>query len=152
GVCEAVRPDPYVPIPTTCRGAKCASGIFPEYTFSSSDPEVADFVSPDPRSPNPHNVLLVKEKPVLDSHSGLLCAFNAGTTTVTVPTGGPASPRKVPVPGATGQRPGGPPPVKSRAAQLAEPVLPPDPAPGPEFDPGPPPPPPPVPVLSSSPS
>lgn len=86
--CEAVRPDPYVPIPSRCSGARCASAVFPEYAFASSDPTVADFVAADPGSPNPRTVLLRDGKPVLDSTSGLLCAFNAGTTTVTVATGG----------------------------------------------------------------
>ena len=90
-------PDPYVPIPAECQGANCATSLFPEYTFTSSQPDIADFVAPDPASTNPRNVQLVKGKPVLDPHSGLLCAFNAGTTTVTVTTGGLSYSQKVTV-------------------------------------------------------
>jgi hypothetical protein len=148
GSCEGIRPDPYVPIPARCQGARCASGVLPEYTFSSSNPEIADFVAADPRSPNPRNVLLVGEKPVLDPHSGLLCAFNPGTTTVTVSTGGLAYSAKVTVLGGTAQRPCGTKPVKRSA------VLPPEPEPLPkpeerEFAQPPLPPPPPAPVLPS---
>jgi hypothetical protein len=147
GACEAVRPDPYVPIPTKCQGARCASGVFPEYTFSSSNPEVANFVAADPRSPNPRNVLLVNEKPVLDPHSGLLCAFNPGTSTVTVSTGGLAYSTKVTVLGGTAQRPCGTTPVKNQAVAPPEPATPPEPAEGPEFSRPALPPPPPAPVL-----
>jgi hypothetical protein len=149
GTCEAVRPDPYVPIPTKCQGARCASGVFPEYTFSSSNPEVANFVAADPRSPNPRNVLLVNEKPVLDPHSGLLCAFNPGTSTVTVSTGGLAYSTKVTVLGGTAQRPCGTTPVKRTTVTPAEPATPAEPGKEPEFsEPGLPPPPP-APVLPS---
>ena len=131
GTCESVKPDPYVPIPTQCRGARCASGVFPEYAFSSSNPDIADFVKSDPASPNPRNVLLVGGKPVLDSHSGLLCAFNAGTTTVTVSTGGLAYSEKVTVLGGTAQRPCGTTPLRNPATRqpVVAPPLAPSPAP-----------------------
>ena len=147
GTCEAVRPDPYVPIPTKCQGTRCASAVFPDYTFSSSNPDIADFVAADPRSPNPRNVLLVKEKPVLDSHSGLLCAFNPGTTTVTVSTGGLAYSSKVTVLGGTVQRPCGTTPLKNpptRVPAVSTPPLPAEPLP---TNPGPIPPVPPAPIL-----
>ena len=114
GTCEAVRPDPYVPIPSQCQGARCGSAVFPEYSFTSSRPDIADFVAVDPGSSNPRKVLLVDEKPVADSSSGLLCAFNKGTTTVTVSTGGLSYSEKVTVLGGTAQRPCGTTPLKEQ--------------------------------------
>ncbi len=148
--CELLSPTPYVHIPSSCQGASCPTSLFPEYTFTSSEPDVADFVAPDPGSPNPRNVLLVKEKPVLDSHSGLLCAFNAGTTTVTVSTGGLSYSQQVTVLAGSVQRPCGTTPLRNRAAiepASAAPVAPapaptpsPAPAPAPTLPPPPPPP------------
>ena len=37
---------PYIPIPSNCVGTACANAIPPEYTFSSSRPEIGDFVEP----------------------------------------------------------------------------------------------------------
>lgn len=132
-VCETVAPDSYVPIPSECHGGRCASGILPDFTFTSSEPDIADFVSQDPSSLNPRTPLLVKQKPVLNSHSGLLCAFNEGTTTVTVSTGGLAYSQKVTVLGGTAQRPCGTtplrhlPPVKGSTPVPPPPALPPTP-------------------------
>lgn len=115
--CEAVRPDPYVPIPAQCQGARCASAVFPEYSFSSSRPDIADFVAVDPGSPNPRQVLLnEKDEPIADASSGLLCAFNSGTTTVTVSTGGLSYSEKVTVLGGTAQRPCGTTPLREQQA------------------------------------
>ncbi|HVW48473.1 MAG TPA: hypothetical protein VHA76_15560 [Solirubrobacterales bacterium] len=148
--CDQLRPDPYVPIPTVCQGARCSTGIFPEYTFTSSNPDIADFVAPDPASTNPRNVLLVENKPVLDPQSGLLCAFNAGTTTVTVSAGGYSYSQKVTVLAGTVQQPCGTVPLKNRPAKqdaAPSPVAPPAPAPaGPAPTPTPTPPPPPTPA------
>ncbi|HET7484625.1 MAG TPA: hypothetical protein VFJ64_04540 [Solirubrobacterales bacterium] len=144
--CEAVRPDPYVPIPSRCSGTRCASAVFPEYAFTSSDPTVANFVAADPGSPNPRAVLLRNGKPILDSTSGLLCAFNPGTTTVTVTTGGLSYSTKVTVLGGSVQRPCGTTPLGGRKAQPVD--VPAPLPPGAEFAPGPTPqPPPPAPVL-----
>ena len=149
--CDVSSPVPYVHIPSSCQGATCPTSLFPEYTFASSEPDVADFVAPDPASPNPRNVLLVKEKPVLDSHSGLLCAFNAGTTTVTVSTGGLSYSQQVTVLAGSVQRPCGTTPLRNRAAleSVAAAPAPPAPAPAPTPSPAPtptlpPPPPPPL--------
>lgn len=81
-------PGPYVTIPESCLGANCSQFIAPEYTFTSSNPKVGDFVEQDPSSINPRAVLQVNGKTVHDSSSGLFCAYNAGTTTVTLTTGG----------------------------------------------------------------
>jgi hypothetical protein len=137
-ICERTSPEPYAPIPDRCQGSKCASGIFPEYTFTSSNPDIADFVAPDPGSLNPRTVELIDEKPVLDPHSGLLCAFNAGTTTVTLSTGGLSYSQRVTVLAGTAQRPCGTTPLRNRAS-LKSPVvspLPPAPTPEPGFSPG----------------
>ena len=88
-------PDPYVQIPARCiaghgyRGAPCGAEIIPEYRFTSSRPDIANFVEVDPTSTNPRAVFLNSAgKPVADPTSALLCAFNSGTTVVTVETGG----------------------------------------------------------------
>jgi hypothetical protein len=149
GSCEGIRPDPYVPIPVQCQGTRCGSAVFPEYTFTSSNPDIADFVATDPGSSDPRRVLLRDGRPLLDPTSGLLCAFNAGTTTVTVATGGLAYSAKVTVLGGTAQRPCGTTPLKNPPTRQPAVAPPPLPAGGPEFAPGPTPPPPAAPVLAS---
>jgi hypothetical protein len=88
--CETVKPDPYVQIPARCvSGTSCATELRSEYRFSSSRPDIANFVKVDPASSNPRTVFLNSAgKPEPDPTSGLLCAFNSGTTTVTIETGG----------------------------------------------------------------
>jgi hypothetical protein len=130
--CEGMSPDPYIPIPDECQGTRCPSGVLPEYTFSSSKPDIADFVARDPASSNPRNALLVNGRPVLDPSSGLLCAFNAGTTTVTISAGGLSYSQRVTVLSGTVQQPCGTTPLSSRAAPApAAPAPPPAPAPAP---------------------
>ncbi|MGV1048311.1 MAG: hypothetical protein ACOYD4_07295 [Solirubrobacterales bacterium] len=152
--CETASPEPYVRIPSQCQGSKCATGLLPEYTFTSSQPDIADFVAPDPASNNPRNVLLVRKKPLLDPHSGLLCAFNAGTTTVTVATGGLSYSQKVTVQPGSVQQPCGTTPLRNRPAPEAAVAPPPAPAPSPTPAPSPspaPPPPPPPPSPAPAP-
>jgi hypothetical protein len=74
--------DQYVSIPaSTCSGC-----IGPSYAFTSSDPVVGDFVVPSgPDSPFPK--LDAHGKVTRSSTSGLFCAFNSGTTTVSVTSG-----------------------------------------------------------------
>ena len=82
-------PDPYVPLPEPCVGSGCSQFIAPEHTFKSSNPEVGQFVEPEPASLNPRAVLQGPGgKPIPDAQSGLFCAFNAGTTTVSITSGG----------------------------------------------------------------
>jgi hypothetical protein len=108
------KPDPYVPIPSHCRGAVCATSLFPEYSFSSSNPDIADFVKSDPNSPNPRTVLLgPDDKAIPDATSGLLCAYNAGSTTVTVNAGGLSYSMPVTVQPGSVQRPCGTVPLKN---------------------------------------
>ncbi len=118
-------PDPYLPIPSVCEGTGCTGGVFPEYTFTSSEPRTGQFVEADPAEPYGATVLQgANGKPIPDEpreprntggkltadgrfeegsdgeplnetgqvvpreESGLFCAYNAGTTTVTVHAGG----------------------------------------------------------------
>jgi hypothetical protein len=88
-------PDPYTQIPSRCVAGQgydfrpCGVEISPEYRFTSSRPDIANFVKVDPNSTDPHAVYLNSSgKPEPDPTSGLLCAFNSGTTTVSIETGG----------------------------------------------------------------
>jgi hypothetical protein len=82
-------PDPYIPIPNPCAGSSCAQQVPITYRFSSSNPDIADFVAHDPNSTDSHAILQdARGKPIPDPTSGLLCAYNAGTTTVTISAGG----------------------------------------------------------------
>jgi hypothetical protein len=89
------RPDPYVQIPSRCvagkgyKGRPCGVEIQPEYRFTSSRPDIANFVEVDPASTSASAVFLDSSgKPVPDPSSGLLCTFNSGTTIVSIETGG----------------------------------------------------------------
>lgn len=101
--------DPYTAFPATqCTGPTCASRMAPEFTFTSSDPDIADFVRQDPASTNLRKPFLdATDKVVTDAASGLLCPFNAGTTTVTISAGGLAFSQRVTVLAGTVQRPCG---------------------------------------------
>jgi hypothetical protein len=109
----------------------------PEYRFGSSNPDVADFVEVDPNSTNPRAVALGSSgKPVPDPTSGLLCAFNAGTTTVTIETGGLTYSEPVTVQPGSVQQPCGTVPLRNPPAKpvaLVAPPPPPSPAPAPTF-------------------
>jgi hypothetical protein len=72
----------YVSIPAP----SCGSCVTPSYTFTSSNAGVGDFVVPSgPGSLFP--LLNPEGKTAHSSTSGLFCAFNAGTTTVSVTSG-----------------------------------------------------------------
>lgn len=156
--------DPYTLFPPEqCLVAGCATRLNPEYSFVSSDPDIADFVRQDPASANLRKPFLDgDDKVVTDNSSGLLCPFNAGTTTVTVSAGGFSYSEQVTVLGGSVQRPCGTRPLRpdrfKRAAAVAAPPAPPPPPnspPGsPPIDfspPAPPPVPPPVPQPSPPP-
>lgn len=164
-------PDPYIQIPARCVAGhafgkgSCAAEIPTDYRFSSSRPDIANFVKVDPNSSNPRAVFLSSsEKPVPDPSSGLLCAFNSGTTVVSVETGGlsysvpvvvqkgsvqrpcgtvPRTDLAVPGPGITPPPPpppAGQPPFKSPPSTLPPPpapVQPPVPTPTPAAQPAP---------------
>ncbi|MDP1862159.1 MAG: hypothetical protein Q8K82_26140, partial [Gemmatimonadaceae bacterium] len=102
--------DPYTAFPAAlCTGPTCSSRMSPEFTFTSSDPDIATFVRQDPASTNLRKPFIdaATDKPVADAASGLLCPFNAGTTTVTISAGGLAFSQQVTVLGGSVQRPCG---------------------------------------------
>jgi photosystem II stability/assembly factor-like uncharacterized protein len=76
--------DNYVEIPAPNCGARPC--VQPSYAFTSSDPTIGAFVEPSgPGSPLPK--LDANGHPIPSSASGLFCAYNAGTTTVSITTG-----------------------------------------------------------------
>jgi hypothetical protein len=84
-----VAPELYDRIPLNCQGASCGGEVPTDYTFASSNPDIGNFVAHEPGSFQALQVELGPNKlPVADPHSGLFCAFNAGTTTVSITTGG----------------------------------------------------------------
>ena len=146
--------DPYSQFPPTlCLQSDCASAIEPEYTFTSSEPEIANFVEQDPNSTNLRKPLQNADGQVIpDPRSGILCAFNAGTTTVTVSAGGLSYSTRVTVLGGSVEQPCGTVPLSAshfaRASAVPTPPAPapPPPAPAPAPAPiAPPPAPPPAP-------
>jgi hypothetical protein len=151
--------DPHVPLPNPPCAGGCAGRIDPEVRFTSSDPDIADFVRLDPRSTNPRKPYVDPgtDKPVPDATSGLLCAFNRGTTTVTVEAGGLAYSTQVTVRAGSVLRPCGTVPLApSRFPRTTAPPPPSSPPPPPssppvEQNPVPIPPPPPPPAESPPP-
>ncbi len=146
--------DPHINFPPDpCLITGCSARIAPEYEFLSSDPDIADFVRQDPNSTNLRKPFLdpATDKVMTDSSSGLLCAFNAGTTTVTIRAGGFSFSQPIRVQSGSVQRPCGTRPLapsrfQRRTAAVAPPPAPPPPAPAGsppvEFNPPAPPPPP----------
>jgi hypothetical protein len=136
--------DPYIPIPSNCVGIRCANGLFPEYTFSSSRTDIGEFVKQNLASPDPHAVLLgANGKPIPvepdEPSSGLFCAYNAGTTIVTISAGGLSSSLPVTVQAGSVRRPCGTQPLKELLGtqQHLVPAPPPAPAPAPAAGPTP---------------
>jgi len=153
--------DPYSQFPPTqCLQSDCASAIEPEYTFTSSEPEIANFVEQDPNSTNLRKPLQNAEGHVIpDPKSGILCAFNAGTTTVTVSAGGLSYSTQVTVLGGSVEQPCGTVPLsashfaRSSAVPTPPAPAPPPPAPAPAPAPiAPPPAPPLAPVPAAKPA
>jgi hypothetical protein len=143
--------DPYSEFPPKlCVQSDCASAIQPEYTFTSSDPEIANFVEQDPNSTNLRKPLQDSSGHVIpDPHSAILCAFNPGTTTVTISAGGLSYSTPVTVLGGSVEQPCGTVPLSPShfthaASQAAVPPAAPPPSPAPAPAPVAPPPPPPA--------
>lgn len=131
-----IAPDPYVPIPETCIGAVCSRFVAPAYTFTSSNPDIGNFVAQEPSNPNPLAVLQnAKGEPIADEHSGLFCAFNPGTTTVTLATGGLSYSEQVTVQAGSVEQPCGTVPLKHPPAAAVGAPAPPPVAPAPASPP-----------------
>jgi hypothetical protein len=129
GAAPQPETDPYIPIPSTCRGTTCASAILPEYEFTSSHPEFGNFVKPDltaePNGDLPE--LGAGEVPIADPRSGLFCAYKAGETTVTITAGGwsaslPVTVQEGSVRQPCGPGPAGPPLLTQHAAPAPAPT------------------------------
>lgn len=151
--------DPYSEFPPKlCVQPDCSSGIEPEYTFTSSEPEIANFVEQDPNSTNLRKPLQDSSGHVIpDPHSAILCAFNPGTTTVTVAAGGLSYSTQVTVLGGSVEQPCGTVPLSPShfthaASEAAAPPAAPPPSPAPAPAPVAPPPPPPPVALAKSPA
>ncbi len=141
---------PYSEFPQPlCLQSDCSSRIEPEYTFTSSEPEIANFVEQDPNSTNLRKPLQDSSGHVIpDAKSGILCAFNAGNTVVTISAGGLSYSVPVTVLGGSVEQPCGTVPLaagrfaKASSASSAGPTSPSPPAPAPAPAPIAPPPPP----------
>lgn len=147
--------DPYAEFPPAlCRQSDCSSAIEPEYSFTSSEPEIANFVEQDPNSTNLRKPLQNAEGHVIpDPHSSILCAFNAGTTVVTISAGGLSYSIPVTVQGGSVEQPCGTVPLSPshfKAQASTAPATPAAPPPSPAPAPAPiaPPPPPPAPAVA----
>ncbi len=76
--------DNYVEIPApSCGGRPC---VEPSYSFTSSDPTIGNFVIPSGAG-SPLPKLDAGGHPITSSTSGLFCAYNSGSTTVTITAG-----------------------------------------------------------------
>jgi hypothetical protein len=76
--------DSYVQIPApNCGGRPC---VQPSYAFTSSEPTIGDFVEPSGEG-SPLPKLDANKHPIPSSTSSLFCAYNSGTTTITVTAG-----------------------------------------------------------------
>ncbi len=132
--------DPYIPIPSDCVGVLCpvtgGPGVLPEYEFSSSKPKIGSFVKQNfSLEPNGHEPEYnAKGEPIEenDGKSSLFCAFNPGTTTVTIEAGGLSASLPVTVESGSARQPCGTVPAEpqpSVPASAPAPAPPPSPAP-----------------------
>ncbi len=143
---EETEDDPYIPLPENCVGAGCeTTDLFPEYTFSSSKTDVGGFVKPNLALAGSRHAVLVNAKgeperePINlktgaeESKSGLFCAYNPGTTTVTISAGGLSASLPVTVEAGSVREPCGTVPLKNppNAQQKVSAPAPPPPAPAP---------------------
>ena len=72
-----------IPAPPCSNNRAC---LQPSYSFTSSEPSIGEFVVPEaPKSLRPK--LDANDHPIPSSTSGLFCAYNSGTTTVTITAG-----------------------------------------------------------------
>jgi hypothetical protein len=125
--------DPYIPIPSICVG-ECATALLPEYSFTSSRPDIGNFVAPNTTAADPLSVLQGPTgEPIPDAQSGLFCAYNPGTTIVTISAGGLAASLPVTVQAGSVRQPCGTVPLKEppSSQQQQSVAAPPPPAPAP---------------------
>ena len=123
--------DPYIPIPSNCVGARCALGLLPD--TRSAHPAHGWATSSRPTSPPRSRTRCCSGsngEPIADPQSGLFCAYNPGTTIVTVTTGGLTSSLPVTVQAGSVRRPCGTEPSEEKPTQQSVPA-PPPPAPSP---------------------
>jgi hypothetical protein len=142
GGVTVLGPAPYEPIPFDCQGSNCADQVPGAYSFSSSNPDVGGFVVHEASSNNPLQVQLnAKSQPISDEpvgekngelvnekgeaisraiagKSGLFCAYNPGTTTVSITTGGLTYSEPVTVQGGSAEYPCGTVPLKNPPARV----------------------------------
>lgn len=130
---EEIETDPYIPIPSNCFSAGCSRGLEPEYEFSSSNEHVGAFVEQNFESPvQPAVLQSAKGEPIHpDPQSGLFCAFNAGTTIVTIKAGGLSASLPVTVQAGSVREPCGTVPLAELKGPETAPATPPAPAPAP---------------------
>ncbi len=134
----------YTPIPSLCVVTGCQTAVLPEYEFESSDKEVGRFVERNTASTDVRDVLQnAKGEPIPDereagkplvAQSGLFCAFNPGTTTVTIRAGGMSASLPVTVQAGSVREPCGTVPLKPRTPAETT-VSPPPPPPPPTTSP-----------------
>jgi len=117
--------DPYIPIPAECVGTACANGLFPKYSFSSSRPDIGNFVEQNLALSSSSVLLNASGETIPDEESGLFCAYNAGTTIVTISAGGLSSSLAVTVQAGSVRRPCGTVPLKELPAPPAQVGVPP---------------------------
>jgi hypothetical protein len=131
---DEIETDPYVPIPSKCFEAGCSHGLLPEYEFSSSNEHVGGFVEQNLEAPVQPAVLQnAAGEPVHDAtgKDGLFCAYNPGTTIVTVKTGGLSASLPVTVQAGSVRQPCGTVPLGELKGPETAPATPPAPAPAP---------------------
>lgn len=113
-----IDPDAYDPIPTDCQGPNCSYEVPIEYTYSSSKPDVGNFVAHESASASTVQIKLgANGKPIPDSKSGLFCAYNEGTTTVSITAGGLTYSMPVTVQGGSSEQPCGTVPLEHPPAR-----------------------------------
>ncbi|MGA9875060.1 MAG: hypothetical protein WBQ21_04555, partial [Solirubrobacteraceae bacterium] len=138
-----VIPNVYDPIPFDCQGANCGFEVRTQYSLHSSEPDKGGFVLHEPSSANPLQVELnSKEEPVsaepkeengkivekgeevvntkgeliprkFMNRSALFCAYNEGTTVVSIAAGGLTYSEPVRIQGGSVEYPCGTVPLKN---------------------------------------
>jgi hypothetical protein len=134
----APETSPYIPIPTNCVGTECAKEVPLEYSFSSSNAEIGEFVKQNLAVSQRTPLLNSAGEPIpeevagkLEGKSGLFCAFNPGTVTVTISAGGRSASLPVTVEAGSVRQPCGTVHVNRPLASQQASTAPPPPAPTP---------------------